>query len=170
VSSEAQADVPGVRDHHYRIPKVEVNVSLVLEGGRVLEGTAHVATGAVDHVGRQRLIELLSSERAFMPITSPEASLLVHKRRIVVATVSDEYDASLDEVETGGALEIPVRVELCGVPPELSRVEGRVEVVMPPTRLRLLDFLNEIGAFLPVVTPRGIALVNRQHVVSVAQL
>lgn len=161
----------GIGEVQYRVPKVSVEVSVTLEGGLQVQGNAHVSPASGDHDGRERLIELLLADEPFMPLTSDEGDArLIHKRRIVLIRFASLYDADLSPEETEGALEVPVRVELCGVPADRAIVDGRLLIVMPPGHCRILDVLNVARPFFPLLSDGGVALVGLKHVVSVTPL
>jgi hypothetical protein len=162
---------PGVGDASFRVPKDPVSVSLTLEGGLRVRGRLYLCPEAGGHAGRERVLELLTSDAPFLPVTDETGTRLVNKRRIVTLEIEDRYDAELEEEETGPGLEVPVLVHLCGVSAEAALLEGRIALVMPPGHLRLLDYLNAAGRFFPVLTgPSGVTLCSVKHVVAVRGL
>ena len=161
----------GISEQEYRVPKVPVAVNVTLEGGLQFDGNAHVATASRQHRGRQRLLDLLLSDEPFMPLTSEQGEgRLINKRRIVMIRLASLYDADLSPEETEGALEVPVRVELCGVPADRAYLDGRLIIVMPPGQCRILDVLNVERPFFPLLADGQVFLLGLKHVVSVLQL
>ena len=161
----------GIGEDEYRVPKVPVEVSVTLEGGLQIRGIAHVSPASGEHDGRERLLDLLLADEPFMPLTGEDGETrLIHKRRIVLIRFTSLFDADLSPEETEGAVEVPVRVELCGVPAYDSRVEGRLLIVMPPGHCRILDVLNVARPFFPLLADGEVSLVGLKHVVSVTQL
>lgn len=157
----------GVGEELFRVPKLCEPVVLVLEGGLQIRGEVHLSAEASIHFGRERIIDLLLAPPPFFPVTTRDGARLVHKRRVVTIAFSTLYDAELDEAESLGASEVPVEIELCGVPADRSTLDGRVKIVMPPGHCRLLDYLNASHGFFPMLADGMVMLVSRQHVVAV---
>ena len=154
-------------DPRFRVPKVGATVVVMLEGGLELEGTVHLSPAAGDHLGRERIIDLLLSEDPFIPLTTGDGAFLVNKRRIVKLTFHDPFDAELDDAECEGAREVAVEIELCGVPAHAARVRGVVRYVMPEGQSRLVDYLNQARLFYPLLAGGMVVLVSRKHTVAV---
>ncbi|HNX19514.1 MAG TPA: hypothetical protein PKG80_04515 [Acidobacteriota bacterium] len=158
----------GFGDEQLRVPKKPVRVSVTLDGGTVVVGNVHLALDAGWHEGRERVIDLLNAPEPFMPVTALEGSRLVMKDRIVTVDFESAFDAGLDE-GSEGAVAARVAVHLAGLPSTVATLEGRLRLVMPPGRERVLDFLNEAGAFFPLELDAGVALVARRYILEVSQ-
>lgn len=157
-------------EEQLRVPKIAVEVEIALDGGRRFVGQLHLAERAGGHGGRERVIDLLDAPEPFLPITVPgSGGHLLAKDRIVVVRIQDLHDAGV--IEAG----LPVtttRVEigLASMPQEQRHLRGTIAIAMPPGKVRLLDFLNEAGAFFPVtLDDTSIVLVARRYIVHVSQ-
>jgi hypothetical protein len=157
-------------EEQLRVPKIAVSVEIVLDGGRRFVGDLHLATAAGSHLGRERVIDLLDAPEPFLPITVPgSGGHLLAKDRIVMVRVNELHDAGF--VDDG----LPVtttRVEigLASLPQEQRHLRGTIAIAMPPGKVRLLDYLNEVGAFFPVaLDDTYTVLLARRYMVHVSQ-
>jgi hypothetical protein len=146
----------------YRIPRREVTVRILLDDGRTLEGTLFTAeTGAA---GRPEdvLQHLNETDKDFVPLACGADSFVLNKAGIIWAQVSG---AAAQEIVAGAGTgrHVPVRFSLAG---GLSLV-GKLVIVMPAERSRVLDYLNASGRFLPVYGEGTVTLVQRRFVVTV---
>ena len=149
----------------FRVPKVAVPVRLLLEGGTLEEGHLHVLPQTA--TGRERVADLLRASDPFLPLTSGDDVVLVHKERLVALVVGSAEEAGLPEAVPGEGRELTVELLLCGLPPRRARLSGVLHLDISREPMRLLDFLNEVGDYVPLVTTEGVCLVSRHYIVSV---
>lgn len=156
-------------EEQLRVPKVPVLVELVLDGGRRFRGILHLSPAAGCHGGRERVIELLDAPEPFLPMTvTGSGAHLLAKERIVLVQVPEPEDAGLGDI--GAAAMTNVELGLATMPPDMRHLRGTMTIAMPPGRVRLLDYLNETGPFIPLQTDGGTVLVARRYIVHVSQL
>ena len=158
---------PAVGNDRYRVPKVQVPLWLVLDGGHAIEGEVHLLPVAGVHSRRERVIGLLGAEQThFLPVSLPDRVRLVHRSRILLAGVEDPYDAGLEEDNGVEGRDVAVELELKGIEPPAHRIAGTVHIVMPPGSQRLVDYLNQPAPFFALKSEeKGLVLVNKSFVV-----
>jgi hypothetical protein len=157
---------PGVGDEQYRVPKTAVPVIVSLDGGTRVSGELHLLPEAGLHEGRERVIDTLAAPEPFLPITGIDGARIIHKRRIVTVRVRDEFDAGLSPESRVGATEVPVQIDLAGLPVGESIVRGRVVLMTRPGHERVVDLLNESPGFLAVLTEDEVTLIGLRYVVA----
>jgi len=146
----------------YRIPRRETAVRILLDDGRSLEGrlfTADTGPG-----GRpEDLLHLLNDPSdEFVPLMCGKDSFLLNKAGIIWTQVASEAAKELATELEGGRM-VPVRLSLTG---GMSLV-GRLSIVMPPERSRVLDYFNAAGRFIPLFGEGTVTLVQRGFIVVV---
>ncbi len=159
---------PGFSDEQFRVPKLPVDVELVLDGGEALAGSVHVAADAGSHAGRERVLDLLAGPDPFLPLTGAGGARLVLKERIAAVRVGDIVDTGLDESDPHD-LTVRVEVRLAHIPRDRAIVRGRLRITMPPGRTRVLDYVNEVGQFFPLQTDDGFVLLARRYAIELRQ-
>jgi hypothetical protein len=146
----------------YRIPRREVQVRILLDDGRTLDGalfTTETTTG-----GRtEDVLQFLNGiDVEFVPLATGKDSFLLSKAGVIWVELTGEPAREISrEVEAGRR--VPVRLTLAG---GLS-VVGTLMILMPPERSRVVDYLNASGRFLPLFGEGVVTLVQRRFVVSV---
>lgn len=148
----------------YRIEKRRCPVTVVLAGGEVLDGEIFLNPTSRFRNEPQGAAEFLNdAEDYFALARGPELATLVAKGNVISLEASADYDAGLD------APPHPVSVEVTLTTG--ARVTGRIAIETPPSRARLLDFLNSHhDRFLPVATGDRMVLINRLVIVHVHEL
>jgi hypothetical protein len=146
----------------YRIPRREVPVRILVDDGRTLDGTLFTAESGAGGRPEDVLHHLNDSEKDFVPLVCGADSFLLNKAGIIWAQVSGAA-ASEIAVEAGAGRHVPVRLSLAGG----ISVVGKLVIVMPPERSRVLDYLNAAGRFLPLYGEGTVTLVQRRFVVTV---
>jgi hypothetical protein len=147
-----------------RIPKRRAVVEISLSGGAVRTVAVFLSEFAHEHAGAERVSDLLNRGGTFLPamdLTTNAMTFLSHAGITVV-----RVDARLEEGEAEQHT-IPTEHEV-----ELTLLDGQVvrgliTYIRPPDRSRLVDYLNEAPAFLPVVEQGRLALVNVRHIAKV---
>jgi hypothetical protein len=147
-----------------RVPKRRVPVEFTLPGGATRLVTVFLAEFAHEHNGAERVLDLLSGEKQFIPAIDQQTDspVFLNYRGIVTARVAKAIDADESEMHT-----IPTEHEV-----EVSLADGRVvsglaSYIRPPDRSRLADYLNEPSPFLQLIDKDDFVLVNKQFIAHV---
>jgi predicted oxidoreductase len=145
----------------YRIPRREVTVRILVDDGRTIDGTLFTAeTGAAGRP-EDALQHLNATDEDFVPLACGADRFLLNKAGIIWAQVSGA--AARDIVAGAGTgRHVPVRFSLAG---GLSLV-GKLVIVMPAERSRVVDYLNASGRFLPLYGEGIVTLVQRRFIVT----
>ena len=146
----------------YRVPKRELDVRILLDDGRTLDGSLFASfTGCGD--GPEDALHFLNtSSEDFIPLVCGKDSFLLNKAGIIWVQVTGEGANEIASSNRTGR-PVPVRLTLTG---GLS-VVGTLSIVMPPERNRVVDYMNAAGRFLPLFGDGVATLVQRGFVVSV---
>lgn len=146
----------------FRVPRREIHARVLLEGGQEIEGRLFASMQG--HFGERGLLidRINDAAEPFLPIVTDGGAVLANTRRILMIRVASDDEATVFDPE-GDA--IGVRVQLT----EGIAVTGKVQIDLPPGERRLLDYLNSLPRFFPVVAPTGICLVNSRYVVSATE-
>ena len=142
------------------VPKRTVEVEIVLCDGRGGRFALFLAEHASRHEGPEEVADLLEADGAFLPARDLATGCIAFLRRDAIAL------AAVD-----GGLEDPFAL----APAEQHELEARlapgrtvrgvVAYVLPPDRARVLDHLNQAGAFLALHGDDGVVrLVAKRHV------
>jgi len=140
-----------------------VAAELVLLDGSSVEGDLHLQPQTALHEGRETLLELLNRPDGFIPLTRDGGVVFVSKAQLV--QVNSPPGIMLEDPERATAakrfeLRVEVRVELAG----RHEVRGWTSVELPPTRGRLLDYLNSSERFFMILSDDVTCYINRAHV------
>ena len=146
----------------YRVPRREVPVRILVDDGRTLDGTLFTAETGAGGRPEDVLQHLNDSDKDFVPLVCGADSFLLNKAGIIWVQVSG---AAAKEIaaEAGSGRHVPVRLSLAGG----ISVVGKLVIVMPAERSRVLDYLNAAGRFLPLYGEATVTLVQRRFVVTV---
>jgi len=158
--------VPGAGREIWRVPKVPVEVEVLLEGGRDLRGSLHVLPRTGLHEGRERVIDVLGSSDPFIPLTSEQGGHLLNKGRIVAIRVPFPADTGLSGEIDGIPREETV-LTLASLPPEERYWHGIAWIEMPENRQRLLDLLNDDRKFIPFLRKDSWYLLSCRHILDI---
>lgn len=160
----------GAGEVQFRIPKVPVSITLVVDGGEQIAGEVYLLPEAGRHDGRERVIDLLLAPEPFFPLTTVEGTLLLAKSGIVLVRTGEIHDAGWSQEDLEGVPEVDAELTLSGQPPGRDRLVGTLRLAMPPGQRRMLDFVNATPPFLPLLLEDGPALVARSFIRSLRQL
>jgi len=159
-------ETPGTGSATWRIPKLPVEVEVLLEGGRTLAGSLHVLPRTGLHEGRERVIDVLASSDPFLPLTTDQGGHLLNKGRIIAVRVPFPADTGLS-----GDLEAIPREDtvltLASLPEEERHWHGVVWIEMPESRRRLLDLLNDDRKFIPLQRREEWYLLSCRHLLDI---
>ena len=146
----------------YRVPKRELDVRILLDDGRTMDGSLFASYIGGSDGPEDALHFLNTNSEDFIPLVCGKDSFLLNKAGIIwVQVVGDEAEVIAASNRTGRT--VPVRLTLTG---GLS-VVGKLSIVMPPERNRVVDYMNAAGRFLPLFGDGVATLVQRGFVVSV---
>jgi len=146
----------------YRVPKRELDVRILLDDGRTLDGSLFAAMTGGSEGPEDALHFLNTNSEDFIPLVCGKDSFLLNKAGIIWVQVAGEEAREIAESNRTGR-PVPVRLTLTG---GLSAV-GTLSIVMPPERNRVVDYMNAAGRFLPLFGDGVATLVQRGFVVSV---
>ena len=158
---------PSSAGDQLHMKKVRVPVRLVLDGGWRVQGDVWLVPIVEPASERERVIDLLDAEEPFFPLDTTEGVILVRKSRIARLDVASPVDAGLEDEPTGEVSSERVVIDLCGVPDDDGRLDGRLPWASPPDRARLLDQVNGAGEWLPVERRDGLSLVATRYIRSI---
>lgn len=118
---------------------------------------------AEGHAGRENILDLLNSKRAFIPVEDVLTGeiLLIGKTRIVHVTLDDRNQGS----ETPGQVELPVVLELLSG----EVVEGSFYTDLPDGKKRLSDYLDFSGQFICLRQETYDLILNKSFILSVKE-
>ena len=149
----------------YRIPRREVEASILLDDGRALDGALFTAESSIGG-GAEDVLHLLNgSDVEFIPLLTGKDSFLLGKSGIVWVQLTGEPAGEIAREAEGGR-RVPVRLSLAGG----LNVVGTLMVAMPPERSRIVDYLNAPGRFMPLFNDGSVTLVQRRFIVTVRSL
>jgi hypothetical protein len=146
----------------YRVPRREVDVRILLDDGRTLDGSLFVSPTGVRGGPEDALHFLNTNSEDFIPLVCGKDSFLLNKAGIIWVQLTGGGAEEIASSNRTGRL-VPVRFTLTG---GLSAV-GTLAIVMPQERNRVVDYLNAAGRFVPLFGDGVATLVQRGFVVSV---
>ena len=143
-----------------RVPTVALPAEVVCADGRSLVGRIFVPAAASHHQGPMRPEEWINEPRAFFPFLPDDAAgpLILNKEQLVLVSVA--YAPSEDH----GELERAVTIECGG-----RTLAGNLHIEMPTNQQRVLDYLNQPPAFVPLYAGDRLHLVHKRHVSRLAE-
>lgn len=150
-----------------RIPKRAVQVEITRPDGLVSRVEVYLAEFASNHVGGERLSEMLNSG-VFLPARDLEQNKVnfINCASVAVARVGREVEEDDDAAAHTIPTEHEVKVTLTGG----QTISGLLSYVLPPERARLIDFLNACPKFIPLLEADHLALINREFIAQIEAL
>jgi hypothetical protein len=149
----------------FRVPRREQSVRVVLDDGRSIEADMFAALTGPDGRPGRILDRLNDSAEAFLPVRSGEDRLLLNKSGMVTIQVEGTAEEVMGPEHAAGR-EVPVRIGMAGG----AGLVGRLLIVMPLERSRVVDYLNDVQEFFPLIGEGQVTLVQKRFVVSVREL
>ncbi len=146
----------------YRIPRREVLVRVALDDGSKLEGILYTATAAPSGAPESVMERLNRADEEFVPLAQGEERFLLNKAGIILVEIPGGA-GEIPDADAPVGHDVTVHVTLVGG----GALAGRMRIVMPPERSRLLDYLNAAPSFLPILREDGVTLVHKRFVVAV---
>jgi hypothetical protein len=143
-----------------RVPTVALPAEIVFEDGRTVRGRIFVPAAASHHEGAMRPDEWINEPRWFFPFLPDDATapLILNKEQLVLVSVA--FTPSEDHAE----LERAVSIDCAG-----RTLEGNLHIEMPTNQQRVLDYLNQPPAFVPLFAGDRVHLVHKRHVRRIAE-
>lgn len=154
----------------YQIPKRKVRAAIACNGEPVRDVWIYLSERAQSHSGPERPSDLLNGAESFIPATDDHDRFsLLQRDAISVCTVPADAEAGpgpapIDE-DVESLVRHDLRVKLLGD----REVEGTLTFVRPEGQQRLQDGLNDSESFFAVRDRDQVHLINRRHVIWIAQ-
>lgn len=146
----------------YQIPKIRVDVEVVLVGGEELVGSIFISENLLSYTGQPRLEDFLNAEGRFFPFSRADGTYsLLNKRRLVLLRSSEDDSEYLVEK----LMLQPRQVEV--VLTSDHRVNGMIYSNLPQESLRVSDFFNQKEFFLPIYQDGQKIIINTVEVLYV---
>lgn len=142
-----------------------VEVAIRLPGQEVVRGHLFLAMTAKGHAGPETVLDLMNEAEPFfvLRVEGQPPVRLVNKDQVV--------EIEVDSAEAGGGSQDSAAVakeeEMAVSFRDGFVLEGRALVEMPPTKSRLIDFLNHSERFFALVGEDRAHIVNRRHIVQI---
>ena len=146
----------------YRIEKVRCPVTVVFAGGGAVSGEIFLNPTSRFRAEPQAPAEFLNEEDEYFALASPEQPpLLVAKASVESIEIPGEPGTAMEGIAPN-LLDVELRLSSGAI------LAGAIRIDTPPTRARLLDFLNsQRERFLRVDQPTRVILVNRRAIAHV---
>ena len=145
--------------NEFRVPKLEQEVRIRLDDGRVLDGRLFLSPTGPEGRPETVLDHLNDPQQEFLPLACGDDRFLINKTGIITVTVTHADD----EPERAGEHRVAVRLSLAGG----THLIGTLAIVARPERSRVLDFLNAAPRFLSLEGEGHVTLVHKRYVVTV---
>ena len=147
----------------YQVPKLSIDVKLVLSDGSKLEGMVFVSENMLSYTGTPRFEDFLNrNEERFFPFTTQnEGVVLINKGRLIYLHSSEEDSDILRERLMLKPKQVQLRFS------NGDEIEGVVYSNLPQDTARVSDFFNQKEKFLPLYLAEGKVIVNTDMVVSI---
>lgn len=145
----------------YKIEKVRRRVLIVITGGARMHGDLFLQPTARYRAGPQDPADLLNDAEPFLPVAlDGHVMTFIAKDQIIRV----QYEESPADTSPKGAAPASVEIHCT----DGTAMTGTLRLEMPADRPRLLDYLNgESAAFLRLVMPTAVCLVNRRQITQV---
>lgn len=130
--------------------------------GKSFDGTLSLHLNAETHQGAETVLDRLNDTNLFLPLRVPGdlPVVFLNKNQIVRVDVSREEGAPADPEDVAETNIQPIKVHLVNG----EHLQGTVRIDGPSGRRRLSDFLNTQPAFLPLVGPELVHLLQKRFI------
>lgn len=146
-----------------RVEKFKCRANVHFSTGGSLDVHFFLGHQAETHNGPETVLDLLNSDRTFIPIEDilMDEVLLIGKTRIVYVELPE--DAAVLQGES--AAELPVTVELVNG----ESLRGSFPTDLPPESRRASDYLNLMPQYICLQSNPKRVVINKSYVLSVKQ-
>jgi hypothetical protein len=143
-----------------KVDKFKRQATLRVSTGGRLDVNFFLSYSAEKHPGRELIIDVLNSERSFIPLEDilKDEILMIGKNRFMDVELADR-DLLPETLE---AREIEVQIELING----DVVEGTFYTDLPPDKLRLSDYLNFTPQFIYLCRDQNDVILNKDYILS----
>ena len=138
-----------------KVDKFKRQATLRVSTGGRLDVNFFLSYSTDEHPGRELIIDVLNSERSFIPLEDilKDEILMIGKNRFMDVELLPE---------TLEAREIAVQIELING----DLVEGTFYTDLPPDKLRLSDYLNFTPQFISLCRHQNDVILNKDYILS----
>jgi len=141
---------------------LKIPATLHLSDGTEFGGSLHVQSAVAHHPGPESVVELLNRSEPFLVLILDEDGVrFVPKAQVALVETTAPESEEGDRRSAVRFLNLEVEMMNARV------LQGFAESELPPNRSRAQDFLNDSGAFFPLITEGTLWAVHRTHVRSV---
>jgi hypothetical protein len=146
-----------------KVEKFKCRANVHFSTGGSLDVHFFLGYQAETHPGRETLLDVLNSDRTFVPIEDilMNEVLLIGKTRIMYLELP-EAGLALPE---GASVELPVTVELVNG----ETLRGNFLTDLPPEARRTSDYLNLMPSYICLQSEPHWFVINKTYVLSVKQ-
>jgi hypothetical protein len=152
----------------FRVEKQRAEAEVTLSGGGFLRGTFFLAESSSNHLGPERVADLLNAERGFVPFqTNPEPAdtILINPAHVVTVKLLERTN----EARLDPGYELAAERHVAMLLSNGTALCGAVRVYRPDESNRLSDYLRSPEVFRYVETPDGTFVVNIAHIVDLRE-
>ena len=150
----------------FRVPTVQLPTIVHYQDGSVLLGTVFMPALSAVQAGPMLPLEWVNGPTEFFPFKPEEASsaIILNKNRVLALSVENRPEHG-DPSWESGAPRCRVAIEADG-----RRFEGDVIMDLPENRRRLVDFLNQAGMFVCLISGERQVLIRKDRISKVTEL
>ena len=146
----------------YQIPKIRVDVEVVLSGGQELKGAIFISENMISFTGKPRLEDFLNTDERFFPFSREDGGYsLLNKHRLVLLRSSEDDSQVLVEQLMLQPRDVAVFLR------DEHSVKGVIYSNLPKESLRVSDFFNQKELFLPIYQDGRKIIVNTDEILYV---
>ena len=140
-----------------KIETMKKKAEIICSDESRLTGSFFVSRRAPNYEGNELVLDLLVSERTYLPLELDEGEIVLLQKGCIVMVVLKDREMKRS---TSYQQKIPAKVHFLSG----KTVEGKVYSDLPRTHARLSDFLNQSKAFFHLEVGDKDYLVNSQFV------
>ncbi len=144
-----------------KIDKFKAKATLCRENGWRLDVNFHLSPRAEEHSGRETILDVLNSERTFIPLEDLQSNeiLFVNKTMMMMLELQ-ERGLTHDSTVTP---QVSVQVKLISG----KVLAGHFLIELPPEKSRVSDYLNLPFQFFYLAREEGDCILNKFFILSV---